>query len=110
MLIPDFIFEPEDIEYLKEEDIFMGEYPHKKSGTTYFKLNEYRFDRLIDIIYDNPMFKDKDKTDIEFDLRILSHLFTDLVSGAVSKELLILGIIGYNQINPNNAKVLMTLI
>ena len=110
MFIPDFVFEIEDIEALKSGGLFMGEYPHKKSGIVFFKINESRFNQLIDMIYGNPMFGDKDKSDIEFDLRILSHIFTDIISGKVPKEILILGIIGYRQINPNNAKLLMTLI
>jgi len=110
MFIPDFLFEPEDISILKDENIFMGEYIHKGSGLIYFKINTQRFNRLVDILYANSMFSDKDKSDVEFDIRILIKLFTEILIDKTDRKNTLLGIIGYHQINPNNAKILMTLI
>lgn len=110
MYIPSFLFEPEDASFFKSEGVFMGEAIHKKSGLKYFKINERKLDKLIDLVYSNSLFGDKDKSDAEFDIRTLSSIFTSIVSEDSNKDIIVNSILSYYKINPHNAKLLMTLI
>lgn len=110
MFIPSIVFEEEDINFLESNDIFMGKYTIKRNDVDYYKINHRKLHKLIDIVYDNNLFGNKDKTEAEFDLRLLVSIFTDIIEGSVPKDSIRLNIIGYYQINRNNAKFLMSII
>lgn len=110
MYIPAFLFESEDISALKDERVFLGELTHKKSGFKYFKLDLSRFNRLIDIMYSNGIFEDEDKSDLEFSIRALALIFTNIIDGEYQRDIMLSNILQYSRISKNNAKLLMTMI
>lgn len=109
MFIPEFLFEEEDIHYLKSHSIFLNEYRDKLSGHRYFKINNKKFNDLIDLLYDNKVLGDYDKSQIEFNLRVVMSIFTGILQKRDFLELTG-SILNYYEINPENTKKLMSLI
>lgn len=109
MFLPAFILEDEDIDTMKSEGIFLGEYIDKITGTRYFKLNSRKFQQLIDLIYDNGLISDKDKSSIEFDFRVATHIFTSIILKENRLEI-VSAILDYYKINSTNAKALMSIV
>lgn len=109
MFIPEFLFEEEDIFYLKKNKIFLNEYIDKFNGGIYFKINNKKLNNLIDLLYENKILGDYDKSEIEFNLKIVMHIFTGIIQ---KRDFLDLtnSILSYHRINPGNSKKLMSLI
>jgi hypothetical protein len=108
MYLPDFVFEDEDIEVLKDNNIFLREYVDKISGNTYFKLNNLKFNELIDFIYQNKNFDDVNKTDIEFKFRIVSEIYTAIMDNTGDALLITSMILNLHNIDPETSKQLMS--
>lgn len=112
MIIPEFMFEEEDIQYLKNNNYFKGEKLHSKSKTRYFVLDRNGTRELIDKLYDTYGIEDKNR--IEFDLRTVSNIFYSIVigleSGKDSISSITAAIVSYYKINPLNAHKLMELL
>lgn len=109
MFLPSFIFEEEDLPSLRSEGILLSELYDKVRGVKYYKLNVRRLNDLIELIYNNGMFSDWDKADVEFNLRTTANIFTSIVNNSDVLSLT-QAILAYYKINPYNAKVLMTYI
>lgn len=108
MYLPDFIFEREDIRDLKSKGIFTGEYPDKLNNFIYYRLSPIKFKELLNIIYNNYRFDEKDIQDVEFDLRTVASIFTAIVNK--ENPLLVTNmILQYYHINKLNARKLMSL-
>lgn len=107
MYLPDFLFEDEDIDYLKNEEIFLTSFIDKTSDMVYFKINTRKLNELIDLLYRNSSMNDRDRSDIEFDIRTVANIYTAIINKANRLDLLN-SILSYHKINPMNAKRLMT--
>lgn len=108
MYLPDFVFEDEDIEVLKDNNIFLREYIDKINGNVYFKLNNLKFNELIDFIYQNKNFNDVNKTDIEFKFRIVSEIYTAIIDNTGDALLITSMILNLHNIDPETSKQLMS--
>lgn len=109
MFIPEFLFEEEDIINLKRNKIFLNEYIDKNTNHRYFKINNKKFNELIDLLYNNKILGDYDKSEIEFNLRIVMSIFTGIIQRRDFIELTS-SILNYYNVNPENSKKLMSLI
>jgi hypothetical protein len=107
MFLPDFIFEPEDIEVFKRKNIFTGEYQDKLNNFTYYRLSPIKFKELLDIIYTNYKFDDKDIQDVEFDLRTVGNIFSAIVNKENHLTITSM-ILQYYSINKQNAQKLLS--
>ena len=107
MFLPDFIFEDEDIPYLKNQGIFLCSYIDKRTDTNYFKLNTHKLNELIDLIYNNYNITERDRSDVEFDIKIIANIFTSIIEK--ENHLNIINcILNYHKVSPLNAKRLMS--
>lgn len=107
MYLPDFLFEDEDIDYLRNEGIFLTSFVEKNTDTVYFKINVRKLNELIDLLYRNISIDDKDRSDVEFDIRTVANIFTAIINKANRMEI-VNSILSYHRINPMNAKRLLT--
>ena len=64
---------------------------------------------MIDLLYDNKILGDYDKSEIEFNLRIVMSIFTGIIQRRDFVELTN-SILNYYNVNPENSKKLMSLI
>jgi len=106
MYIPEFAFEEEDIETLKRANVFLGEYTHKKTGFIYYKLNSRKIDEISDILYSNDIMSYDSKVRVEFNIRMLTEIFTGILNNKDRYSLLSL-ISEYSRYNTINANLLM---
>lgn len=107
MFLPEFIFEEEDIEYLRREEVFLSSFVDKNTDTSYFKINTRKLNELISILYSNMSIGDKDRSDIEFEIRTVANIYTSIINKSNRLDILN-AILSYHRINPLNAKRLLT--
>jgi hypothetical protein len=104
--LPEFLFEEDDIPVIKNNGIFQAETVDRKTGIKYYHTSPRKFKELIDLLYSNDLLEKEDKSDIEFNMKIVSDIFTSIINNE-DKLSIIQAIISYFLISKSNAKALM---